>query len=187
MPESEDRPGGQSEVPQRGPARDARTGGAAAANRINQQTKWVDLQVKQAIERGEFDDLPGAGKPITGLGTQHDADWWLKQLVEREHITVLPLSVQLRKEDAELDDQLDRLASEDEVRRTVEEFNARVIAARYRLPEGPPLITMPRDLEESLTAWRVRREERRRHQDQMRRRLAEEDRPRRRDRWFRRR
>ncbi|MFT4287717.1 hypothetical protein [Nocardioides sp.] len=25
------------------------------------------------------------------------------------------------------------------------------------LPEGPPLITMPRDVEETIAAWRVRR------------------------------
>ena len=28
-----------------------------------------------------------------------------------------------------------------------------MIAARYRLPEGPPLITMPRDVDETVAAW----------------------------------
>ena len=57
------------------------------------------------MERGDFDDLPGAGKPIEDLGEHHDPDWWLKKLVEREHIAraARPAS-QLRKEDAELDD-----------------------------------------------------------------------------------
>jgi hypothetical protein len=121
----------------------------------------VDLQVKQAIERGDFDDLPGAGKPIKDLGSHHDPDWWVKQLVEREKITVLPPSLALRKEDAELDDRLDRLNVESEVRREVEDFNDRVIKARYRLPEGPPLITMPRDVEATVAAWRERRDARR--------------------------
>jgi hypothetical protein len=130
---------------------------SAAAARIENQAAWVDQQVRVAMANGEFDDLPGAGKPIEGLGAQHDPDWWLKKLVEREQIAVLPPSVQLRKEDAELDDRLDTLNTEADVRREVEDFNARVVAARYRLPEGPPLITMPRDVEHEVAAWRDRR------------------------------
>ena len=133
----------------------------AARARMEQQHTWVDLQIRQAIERGDFDDLPGAGKPIEGLGTQHDPEWWLKQLIERERIAVLPPALQLRKDDAELDAMLDSLAAEDEVRKRVEDFNARVIRARYTPVDGPPLITMPRDVEETVAAWRERRKARR--------------------------
>ena len=70
---------------------------------MEQQHTWVDLQVRRAMERGDFDDLPGAGKPIEGLGAQHDPEWWIKQLIEREQIAVLPPALQLRKDDAELD------------------------------------------------------------------------------------
>ena len=52
---------------------------------------------------------------------------------------------------------LDKLTREADVRRHVEDFNERVIAARYRLPEGPPLVTMPRDVDETVAAWRERR------------------------------
>ena len=99
------------------PERDERTGQAAAAARMAQKDRWVEEQIRVAMERGDFDDLPGAGKPIEGLGDSHDPDWWLKKLVEREKIAVLPLSVQLRKEDAELDDRLDTIGFEAEVRR----------------------------------------------------------------------
>lgn len=140
------------------PHADARTGRAAAAMRIQQQQTWVDEQVRTAMERGDFDDLPGAGKPIKDLGQSHDPDWWLKQMVEREKITVLPASLQLRKDDAELDGRLDALAAEKEARREVEDFNARVIRARYTPADGtPPLITMPRDVDGTLAAWRERR------------------------------
>lgn len=134
---------------------------AAARARIEQQQTWVDLQVRQAMERGDFDDLPGAGKPIPDLGATHDPDWWVKRLVEREHITVLPPALQLRKDDAELDAALDRLGSEREARTFVEDFNARVIRARYTPVDGPPLITMPRDVEETVAAWHERRAARR--------------------------
>jgi hypothetical protein len=136
--------------------------GKARRARIEQQHTWVDLQVRQAMERGDFDDLPGAGKPIPDLGTTHDPDWWVKRLVEREHITVLPPALQLRKDDAELDAALDRLGSEREARSFVEDFNARVLRARYTPVDGPPLITMPRDVETTIAAWHERRASRRR-------------------------
>lgn len=133
----------------------------AARARIDQQHTWVDLQVRQAIERGDFDHLPGQGKPIEGLGGEHDPDWWVKRLVERERIVVLPPALQLRKDDAELDDAIDRLGAEREVRAFVQDFNDRVIRARYTPVDGPPLITMPRDVEATLTAWHERRAARR--------------------------
>jgi hypothetical protein len=129
---------------------------AAARARIEQQQTWVDLQVRQAMERGDFENLPGYGKPIEGLGESHDPDWWLKKLVERERIVVLPPSVALRKEDAELDDELDRYNTEAQVRQHVEDFNERVIRARYSLSPGPPLITMPRAVDETVAAWKER-------------------------------
>lgn len=191
VPESKDRPDGP---PQRRDEalvadeaeRAKRSSRSAAAERIQNQAAWVDQQIRVAMAKGEFDDLPGAGKPIEGLGAQHDPDWWLKKLVEREQIAVLPLSVQLRKEDAELDDRLDTLNTATEVRREVEDFNTRVVAARYRLPEGPPLVTMPRDVDHEVAAWRERRTallERRRAEAA--RRAAAEPAPARR-RWWRR-
>ncbi|UUZ61388.1 hypothetical protein LP418_12910 [Nocardioides sp. B-3] len=70
---------------------------------------------------------------------------------------MLPPALALRKEDAELDARLDAIPAEPEVRREVEDFNARVLKARYTAVDGPPLITMPRDVDETLEAWRDRR------------------------------
>lgn len=149
-------------APDRSKARDARTGGSAAAARFENQTQWVDLQLRRAMERGEFDDLPGLGKPIEDLGAEHDPDWWVKKLVEREQVTgVLPPALQLRKDDAELDTRLDRTTAESEVRRELEEFNERVRQARYQPLGGPPLITQQRDVEAEVAAWRERRAARR--------------------------
>ena len=139
------------------PERDARTGRGAAAQRMQRQQEWVDQQLRIAMERGDFDNLPGAGQPIKDLGAQHDPDWWIKRLIEREKISgVLPPALQLRKDDAELDGRLDRHTAESEVRRLLEEFNARVMKARYTPVDGPPLITMPRDLDAEVERWRER-------------------------------
>ncbi len=43
----------------------------------------VDRLIQEAAERGEFDDLPGAGKPIPGAGTKDDPLWWVRSWVRR--------------------------------------------------------------------------------------------------------
>jgi hypothetical protein len=137
----------------------------APAQRMEQQALWVEHQVRRAMDRGDFDDLPGAGKPIKGLGSTHDPEWWVKNLVERERITgVLPPALALRKEDAELDANLDRETTEDGVRRAVADFNRRVVEARRQLQGGPPVITPTRDEDAAVAAWRARRAERRERQ-----------------------
>ncbi len=147
----------------RNPARerDDRTGRSAAAARIAQQSSWVDLQVRQAMERGEFDNLPGLGKPIEDLGVEHDPDWWVKKLVERENIALLPPAIALRKEDAELDGRLDAINVESEVRRELDDFNRRVVETRRQLQGGPPVVTPTRDVDAEVSAWRDRRTARR--------------------------
>jgi hypothetical protein len=136
-----------------------------AAMRLEQKTLWVDLQVRRAIERGDFDNLPGEGKPIRGLGGTYDPDWWVKGLVDREGLTgLLPAALALRKEDAELRAGLDRETTETGVRRVVEDFNRRVVEARRQLLGGPPVITPTRDVEAEVHAWQERRDERRREQ-----------------------
>ena len=133
----------------------------AAAARIEHQASWVDLQIRQAIGRGDFDNLPGYGKPIDDLTDQYDPDWWVKRLVEREQITgVLPPALQIRKDDADLDGRLDRVTTEPEVRRAVAEFNERVRWALYQPSQGPPMITPQRDPDLEVDRWRARREER---------------------------
>ncbi len=133
--------------------------------RLEQKALWVDLQVRRAIDRGEFDNLPGTGKPIPGLSGTHDPDWWVKSLIERERLTgVLPPALALRKEDATLEAQLDRETTEQGVRRLLEDFNHRVVEARRQLLGGPPVVTATRDVDQELAAWRARRDERRREQ-----------------------
>ena len=118
----------------------------------------ADYLVRDAMARGEFDNLKYAGKPIPNLGDGHDPDWWIKGLMQRENVTGLgPKAILLRKEDEELDARLDTRWTEKQVREIVEDFNARVIDARRQLEGGPPVITRTRDVEQEVLRWRERK------------------------------
>lgn len=122
---------------------------------------YVETAIQQAIRRGEFDDLPGAGKPLPGLNGRHDPDWWIRRKIESERLTGLgPPALTLRSEDAALDDRLDGMHREEDVRAAIEDFNLRVKEARRQLLGGPPVVTQLRDPDHAVRAWRARRLER---------------------------
>ncbi|MEV0676323.1 DUF1992 domain-containing protein [Actinosynnema sp. NPDC050436] len=118
---------------------------------------WIDRQIREAQDRGEFDDLPGAGKPLPGLSGPHDELWWVKEKLRREEGTALPPTLLLRKDAADAREAAGRASSEAEVRRIIGGINDR-IAAAIRVPlSGPPLNLMPFDVEHVVEEWRTRR------------------------------
>jgi len=140
-------------------ARAERAGAASAVDRA----AYVETAIQQAIRRGEFDDLPGAGKPLEGLTGQYDPDWWIRRKIEREQLRGLgPPALTLRVENTELDARLDRMHRESEVREALEDFNRRVVEARRQLLGGPPVVTPTRDVDEEVRAWHERRKARQR-------------------------
>jgi hypothetical protein len=131
---------------------------AAGQTVMEARAQYVEMAIQQAIRRGDFDNLPGAGKPLANLEHGYDPDWWLRQKIEREKITGLgPPALTLRTENAGLDARLDRAASESAVVGILQDFNARVVAARRQLQGGPPVVTPTRDVAEQLALWRERR------------------------------
>jgi hypothetical protein len=149
----------------------ARDHGPDAAEDEQQSGTWstpeeraavVEQAIQHAIRRGEFENLPGAGKPLAGLGESHDPDWWIRRKIETENLRGLgPPALALRVESAELEERLDRLTREQDVRDALEDFNARVRHARLQLLGGPPVVTPTRDVEAEIAAWAERREQRR--------------------------
>jgi hypothetical protein len=119
---------------------------------------WVDRQIREAMERGEFDDLPGAGKPIPGLDRPYDEMWWIKQKVRAEGLSMpLPPTLQLRKDAEEALRLAEGARTEAELRRIVGEINARIREAIRTGLSGPPLNLVPYDVERLVARWRERR------------------------------
>ena len=118
----------------------------------------IDRQIREAQERGDFDDLPGAGQPIPDRGELFDEDWWLKEWVRRENLTGLaPTSLKLRKEAEELMDRLARETQESAVRRIVADLNRRIEHANRGFVDGPPVAIRPYNVDDVVARWRARR------------------------------
>ncbi|MEV4348836.1 DUF1992 domain-containing protein [Actinoplanes sp. NPDC049596] len=126
-------------------------------------THWyessVDRQLREAAERGEFDNLAGSGKPFADQGKEYDDDWWVKDWLRRENATagVVPPTLALRREVEDLEEIVDRLRTEREVRERVDGLNERIRKANVGLMDGPPVILAPLDPEAVVAGWRERR------------------------------
>lgn len=130
-----------------------------------ERPRWespVEKAIREAQERGEFDNLPGAGKPLKDLGDPDDPMWWLRRYVEREELDMtgaLPPALQLRKEAAGYPESLTDLRTEAAVREVLEDFNRRVRRERLRPPDpGMPQLLAPTvDVDEMVEGWRALR------------------------------
>ena len=119
----------------------------------------VDRQLREAQERGEFDNLPGAGKPLPGAGGEYVEDWWVRDWLRREGEAtgVLPPTLALRREREDLDRLVDRLHDERAVRDHVAALNEQIRKARVGLLDGPPTLLPPVDADDVVRRWRERR------------------------------
>ena len=120
---------------------------------------WIDQQIREAEARGEFDNLPGKGKPLASLDQPTDELWWVRGWLQRENVQVAaPPALALRKEVHDLQDRLDREPTEACVRRVVEELNGRIRSLNRMPPlDGPPTTVSPLDVDEVVERWRARR------------------------------
>ncbi len=60
--------------------------GPPAVNQPDPAESFPDRLIREAMAAGEFDDLPGSGKPIPGRGTPDDAGWWIRDWVGRNRL-----------------------------------------------------------------------------------------------------
>jgi len=118
---------------------------------------WMEELVRRAQEEGEFSELPGAGKPLPGLAEPYDPDWWVKKLIQREQLSLLPPSLELlRKVESELA-KIRELSDESQVRARIVALNREIAKVNARGSEGPPTRLGPLDVEDVVAEWRARR------------------------------
>jgi hypothetical protein len=114
---------------------------------------WIDAQIRVATEKGAFDNLPGAGKPLPNLDQEYDPLWWVKQLVQREQVSMLPPSLELlRKVEKELAS-IETLHDEATVRRRVAALNVEIAKVNATVVEGPPTRLGTLDVDQIVARW----------------------------------
>ena len=118
--------------------------------------------IREAQERGEFDNLAGAGKPLRNL-TGSGARDWVTGWVQREDLSgVLPPELALRKEAEQIVDTVSELRTEEQVRAAVEELNRRIREMRLRPPSGhnrgPESFLRTVSADRVVNEWRERRQ-----------------------------
>jgi hypothetical protein len=119
-------------------------------------TSWIDQQIIEAEKRGVFDNLPGAGKPIPDRGESDYSQAWLREYLRREGVSaeeLLPTPLKLRKEIERLDEGVQNLHSEQEVRDAAEELNRRIMDWRLTAL-GPPIFVPLVNEEIMVKKWR---------------------------------
>jgi hypothetical protein len=117
---------------------------------------WVERQIRESMERGDFENLPGSGKPIPDLARPYDELWWLRKKLRDEKFSIEPPTLTLRRE---LDEARARIAAatdEADVRRLVAAINERIVYVNSHTTSGPPTELMPLDVERVVTEWRRR-------------------------------
>jgi DnaJ-like protein len=116
---------------------------------------WREELIRLAQEEGAFDNLAGAGKPFADLGESYDPDWWVKKLVQREKVSMLPPALELlRKVEAQVE-QIWTLSDEAEVRERMRSLNGEIARANARAAEGPPTRLAPLDADTIVAQWRA--------------------------------
>ncbi|MFC8759307.1 DUF1992 domain-containing protein [Streptomyces sp. NPDC057193] len=118
---------------------------------------FVDKQIREASERGEFRSLPGFGKPLPDDSAPYDELWWIRGKMHSEGASVLPPSLALRKEAEDAEAAVTAAVSESQVRRILGEINTKIAEALLRPPAGPPLNLKPFDVEAAVARWKAER------------------------------
>ena len=122
---------------------------------------WVDSQIAQGMARGDFDGLPGAGKPLPRSALDETGYEWVVAKARKENLDLLgmlPPGLALRKERDDLPRRADGLPSEAAVRALAEDYNARV-QAFWRRPQESRWSPVPglADVEALVAGWRASR------------------------------
>ncbi len=118
---------------------------------------WVDRQIAEARDRGEFDDLPGTGRPLPKpTGNDAATDWVLREVRKGGHDTkaLLPPALALKREVQDLPETLAAERTEARVREVVTDLNERIRQAYLNHHTGPPLTVALVDVEEAVRDWR---------------------------------
>ena len=101
--------------------------------------KLVEKKIKEAKERGEFDNLPGQGKPLNlddDSSVPEDLRLAYKIL---KNADCLPPEIELRKEIRQMEDMLENIPDERERYRQIKRINLKIMQLNMMGRKSPLL------------------------------------------------
>ncbi len=117
---------------------------------------WIERKIRESMERGEFDNLPGKGEPIPDLNRPYDELWWLRKKLRDEDLSIEPPTLALRRDYQDALARINTARSEHEVRRLVAAINEKIVYVNSHTTFGPPSDLVPLDVERVVGEWRAR-------------------------------
>lgn len=118
---------------------------------------FAEELIQQAYANGDFNHLPGIGQPIADIDEPYEEDWWIKQKLRREKISVLPPSLEILRDVEQTLAGALKLGSEQAVRQEIESLNDRIREANFRSVWGPPSTQLPVEVDAFVARWRAHR------------------------------
>lgn len=115
---------------------------------VDRYRDLVEDQLRQAMERGEFDDLPGAGRRLR-LG-EDSPNWWARR--KMEELEQQDRLIELVREAERARDRIWSLPDEDSVRSATTRLNQGIAELNDLLGEEDSLA--PLDPEAAVVTWR---------------------------------
>jgi hypothetical protein len=101
--------------------------------------KIAEKKIKEAQERGEFDDLPGTGKPLNIEDDSRIPEDLRLAYKVLKNADCLPPELELRKEIRQMEDMLEKIPDEKEKYRQIKRINFKVLQLNMLGKKSPLL------------------------------------------------
>jgi len=92
----------------------------------------VERRILDAMDRGEFERLPGAGEPIPDVDVVYDPGWWVRKWIRRERLRDLSDELRRARADEALRTKTSREA--EAARRRLERLDAKLAEVEQEFP-----------------------------------------------------
>ncbi|HUU80980.1 MAG TPA: DnaJ family domain-containing protein [Acidobacteriota bacterium] len=89
--------------------------------------KIIEQRIKEAQERGEFDDLPGRGEPLKIEDDSHIPEDLRLAYKVLKNADCLPPELELKKEIRQMEDMLEHIPDEREKYRQIKRINYKIM------------------------------------------------------------
>jgi len=118
---------------------------------------FAEYLIRKSMGEGEFENLPGSGRPIDGLDEPYRDDWWLRSVLKREDLSVPCASLDIRRDVEQTLNRVRNLPDAASVRHEIESLNARIAKVNRIGGSGPSTFVATLDMEAVVAQWQLRK------------------------------